>query len=369
MVTKKIAAEIKKTLDGFDERKMYVQMQRHYKLLHLMDEAGKWVTPELAKISHELLPGDMTEKKTKAFVDKIAQIAEQNPYLVKFLEEIKDKKFGHLFMKVKAEGGQIFSDVVAYAIVLERLTKAMHDDFKILKVCVEVFENARKKLGLSKLISLKHKIKILSIETPIKKIFLKSHESGVVPKSTPRLVLPINILEAAFFDYFSGYRENACVGWMLAVHRPGSRKYDLRTGAGPSVWSEDKKAIACAPPLPKEWADLYQVWNMAFTSQFSDCPYMMTKLMIPQVAKYQDKPENYLYNRVLALYVYLNYTAILSIKNVKTSELKLQWSDSKLTSLWGKSNIESAREYESKLATRKMRKNNELIFKQPSPNP
>ncbi len=356
MVTKKIADEIKKTLDGFDEKRMHNQMQAHYRLLHLMDEKGKWATPELQKIASELLPENITENDSKDFVDEVAQIAEKNPYLVKFLEEVKDEKFEHLAAKVKTEGQQVLPDVIAYSIVLERLTKAMYDDFRILKNCVEVFENARKESKSYKYMSWKHRIKLSSIEIPVKKVLLKAHDCGVVPRRAGSLMYSINILEAMFVECALGYKKNARAGWTLAIHRPGPKKYNSRTEARPSVWLEDGRAIAYAPPLPRNWADLYQTWNMAFSSYMCDYPYIIPKLLIPQVANYQNNPKGYIYNRVLALYLCLNYFAFFNVKEAKTNQPKLQWSDHKLTSLWGKSNAESAREYESELARRNVRK-------------
>jgi len=58
--------------------------------------------------------------------------------------------------------------------------------------------------------------------------------------------------------------------------------------------------------LPRRWADLYTTWNLAFVSHYGDFPYLMTKLLIPQVNGYQDSPEEYIYNRLLALYCQLH---------------------------------------------------------------
>ena len=74
---------------------------------------------------------------------------------------------------------------------------------------------------------------------------------------------------------------------------------DIRTGAGPTRFSEDGQRIEFRPPLPRQWADLYQTWNMAFISKYPDFPFFMAKLLIPSVSGYQGRPENYLYPRDL----------------------------------------------------------------------
>ena len=141
MITEQLKNSIKNTLGGFDEYKMRKQMFKHYKLLHLINGTEEWVTPELKEISSELLPRDMTEEKSKDFVELMAQLAGRNPYLVNFLQRVENIKFEHLAFRVEKEGGQLFPDIVAYAIVLDCLTKATYENPKILENCVEIFKH------------------------------------------------------------------------------------------------------------------------------------------------------------------------------------------------------------------------------------
>lgn len=74
-------------------------------------------------------------------------------------------------------------------------------------------------------------------------------------------------------------------------------------------------------------------------------PYFMTKLLIPQVSGYQDTPEEYLYNRALALYTHVYFTVFSRIENEELGKERIQWNDTDLTLLWGKVNKESSRKY------------------------
>lgn len=40
-----VTNEIKKSLNGFNEQKMYDNMLKHYQTLHLIDEKGNWAMP------------------------------------------------------------------------------------------------------------------------------------------------------------------------------------------------------------------------------------------------------------------------------------------------------------------------------------
>lgn len=353
MKTDKIANKIKEYLNGFDEKKMHSQMIKHYTLLHLIDKEEKWATPRLQKISQELLPSDLTEIKSKAFVDEMAKLAESNPYLMNFLKKAQNEKFEHLSEKVRMEGKIVFPDIIAYANVLERLTKAMYENPNIIEECSEVFRKAREGSNSFKYKSLFHRVKFMSVQYPIRKIIIKCHKTGIVPAGMLGNVVALNILEAIIDDYISGYKNNARAGWSLAINRGGSKRYNPKTGAGPSCWSVDKKGICVSMPMPKKWADLYQTWNMAFVSNIPDYPYVIPKLFIPQVAAYQEKPTEYMYNRALALYLHLNHAAFNYANKLKMNESVIQWRDHKLTSLWGKSNAESAQKFKAELAKRK----------------
>ncbi len=316
-------------------------MFRHYKLLHLINTKGKWATPELQKNSKKLLPSNITEEKSKRFVDKVINLAEKNPHLLTFFRKSKNLKFKNLSKKIDTEGAQIIPDVVAYALVLELLTKAIYDHPKILKDCNKIFKKRKAKTNYLNPENLFQKIKLSSLEGPvIEKIIIKSHKTGKVSKNAARRLLIFNILEADLADIIKSHKNNAKVGWILTTH----------AGDEPSIWSKNKKAICLKPTIPKQWVDLYQTWQMAFITQSHFFPYLITKLLIPQVADYQKKPSEFIYNRVIALYICLNYVFFDSAERAKNNTPNIKWNDDELCRFWGKCNLEAAIKYKKALA-------------------
>jgi hypothetical protein len=352
MSIRKIVDQIKSCLDGVSEKNMHDKMLRHYKILHLIGEDGKWTTPELQAISNELLPENITEDTSKIFIDKMAAIALKNAYLVDFFKIAEKETFTKLSKKMETEGRVIIPNVIAWAFVLERLTKAMYDNPIIIRNCVAIFQGLRNSRNLFKGTTIFYKIKLLSIERPITNNYLKNFETGIVNPSDGRWTLPLNILEATITDYLGGRIDNARAGVALLANGPG-KKNDPRTGAGPSDWSPDKKVPRRSSPLPTEWADLYQTWNMAFVTHFPAFPQIIAKLFIPIVADYQDKPKEYLYIRVLALYLTLYHFGLDKIERNKNNQPEIDWYDEKLTRLWGKINLESAKKYKSEISRQK----------------
>jgi hypothetical protein len=362
MFIETITTKIKESLNDFDEKNMHDQMFKHYKLMRLIDSNGKWIIPELQEISLELLPDNIGTNESKKFIDEISFLATKNPYLVNFSEKLKNKKLEYLSKKIKEDGNQLFPDMIAYFIVLDRLTKVLYDNPRILEACVKIFKKERRKINLSdwwitlNRESLFRNAKLLFIEGPfIEKTFLKSYKNGSVAKNAGRLTLFLNIGEAILADIFEGKLNNAKVGWILAKNKVGSKKQNIKTGQGPSFLSNDKKTVCFQPPLPKEWADLYQTWNMAFVAQSKSFPYLISKLLIPQVADYQNDPSKFLHKRVIALYLCLNYFNFVDVEKIKTKETQLSWKDEELISFWGKINLESAQKYKEELSKKTLK--------------
>jgi hypothetical protein len=97
--------------------------------------------------------------------------------------------------------------------------------------------------------------------------------------------------------------------------------------------------------LPQRWADLYATWNLAFVSHYGDFPYLVPKLLIPQVNGYQDSPEEYIYNRLLALYCQLHFTGFGRVDLARQGRKAIDWHDEALTKLWSSVNRDSAGKY------------------------
>ena len=101
-------------------------------------------------------------------------------------------------------------------------------------------------------------------------------------------------------------------------------------------------------PLSKEWADLYSTWNMGFVSHYSYFPYVMAKLLIPEVSDYQDKPNEYIYDRALALYAHLHFS-LFGRSEGGTNVDSFNWATDEFTDHFGEVNRASANDYDAKV--------------------
>jgi hypothetical protein len=344
-----IAGLIKNALENWSAQKTKELMTVHYITYRLMDQDGEWVSQELKEHTRALLPDDMNEQAVFLFVDEMAENARTNPCLLEFLSRAWGMRFERLQQKVAEEGGKVFREVITHALVLERLVRVMGEDVRVLHSVRDIWWKARFTSNVKQYLTWFEKAKIASVEGPIIGKFLEFHAGKTIPADFMRWTLSVNIMEAVAQDLIVGNRDNAYAGWILATHRPGIKSKDPKTGQGPAHWSSDKKAVCLAPPLPLEWADLYQTWNLAFCAQFPTFPYVITKLLIPCVSAYRKEPEAYLYHRVLALFAYLNYASLWRADRYVNGLGGPSWGDKGLQKLWGMVNADSARQYLRKL--------------------
>jgi hypothetical protein len=346
-----IAERIKELIADLRSERITELVLQHLQQFRLVDNAGRWQGQELAAIGDWLLCENLDTHDALELVDEAARCASANPYLVEFLERARGKASERLIEKVRAEGATVLPSVVTYGLLLERLTRAMRNHWRIIEACREIWLRARdavlKSPDAAELKShwapFEH-AKVVSIDIMIDRV-LSFHESGSVDPGFTRLLLPMNIIEAVFEDIRLGHRDNAASAWPLVKDRPGSWDRKAETGGVAARWSEDGKAILVSFALPRQWADLYTTWNLAFVSHYRDFPYLMTKLLIPQVNGYQDAPEEYIYNRLLALYCQLHYTSFGRIDLLRQGREPFDWHDEVLTELWSSVNRESAQKY------------------------
>jgi hypothetical protein len=343
-VAKRIAERIKEVIAGLRRDRIAELIRQHLVQLRLIDGTGRWQAEQLAPIGNWLLGEDLDTGDALELVDEVARCAGANPYLSEFLSRAEGETFDRLYHKVYMEGATVLPSVVTYALLLERLTQAMRNDWRLIQACREIWLRARDAEDMKSQLIVFERAKVLSIDVPIKRA-LEFHESGSVAPQFGRVLLPMNIIEAMVEDIRLGNRDNAASAWPLVKDRPGSWASEANTGEVAARWSEDRKAILLSFALPCRWADLYATWNLAFVSHYGDFPYWMTKLLIPQVNGYQDSPEEYLHNRVLALYCHLHYMGFGRIDLAKQGRDAIDWHDEALTKLWSSINRESADKY------------------------
>ena len=326
---------LKGSISHLDNTTLRYAVISHYQTMRLMDANGQWVAPELAEISEQLLPSDLSIDNAIDLLDQMRIHVNENPYMMDFFEAAEERQFKTLFDKVEAEGHYTLPAVVAYAVLQEQLTQAMYNDYQLIDVLMNIWVPTRQSLGIEASLSTFHKLKLMSVEKPMTD-YIQFHSSGLVPADYGKLDLPLNIFEATAEDLSADRRNNAIAGAILGFHLPGVE---------PARFSDDGKAVLLFMPQAKAWADLYTIWNMAFVSHFEYFPFVMVKLMIPQVNNIADLPEAYIYNRSLALYSHLHFSFFSQFDQLVSGQTPMNWYDEKLTKLFGRISKRSARHY------------------------
>lgn len=328
------------------DQEMVDRMANHYRVWQLLRDNRTWASPLVESYAFTLLPESVSLSDCHAFINRMMDLFLRNPFLVRFLDKASGKAFPVLRHRLQTEGCEVITDALAFAMALERLTRACYQDALFFEECIRILRERSKKQKSWNAIPLFYQIKAISLE-PVIRSMIGAHKRPPekLGKSSGSRALQINILEATFSDWLMGLNDNAMTGWVLAIHKAGKHRVDPATGAGPNFWEESRKAFGIRPPLPEKWVDLYQAWNMAFVSKMYDFPYIIAKLLIPQVADYSGHPETYMYNRVIALYLYMSYFSFDTADPERRRLIRMRWDDEQLTRLWGKINRDCGREY------------------------
>jgi hypothetical protein len=340
---REIAVFLKELISGMTAQQWNSMMTEHYKTLRLIDEHGSWVVPRVAEIADTLLPDNLDRQQMFQFIDQIAQAADDNAYLRDFLTAARYESFAQYMAKVDEEGKTVLPDVIAYAQVLERLNRAMRQDWQILEACKEYWKGERKKANVAAHMDLFEHAKLATVEWPMSK-FIDNHKAQKIPPGFMGANLPMNIIEAVLLDWVEGMWSNGLAGIVLAQYKPGKRKHNPKTAEGPSCFSDDGKAIWLNMALPHKWADLYTTWNLAFVTGYNQ-PYIMVKLLIPSVNNYKEAPAEYIYNRGMALYNHIHFEAFRRVDFINSGEQDVSWPDTRLRKFWGKKNARYAKQY------------------------
>jgi hypothetical protein len=341
----------------------------------LLEEELKWAFQSLGLMNKEgvFLVEALKNKGLRdtfdpaAFVDEVMGCAKQNPYLNAFIDAAGKAARTVTYPNDhdKDPKRKWMVSAVVYMKALDRLGKLVRQDIGVIEAIRNHYRHAWEhdaefqKAYFAAMSVLRDKsniffrIKLASVDPGITD-FIEFIKKQSVPPTHGRWLLSLNIAEAAAADFAVGNTDNARAGGILAENRVGSETTDAKTQAGPSVLSADKKAVLYSPPLPKQWADLYHVWNLAFVSQAGSSPFLFAKLLTPQVGCYAAAPKEYLFNRAIALYLHLHFTMYrgvdhhapkLAEKAGRPVVTAIEWSDEPMTKLWGATNLHSAQSY------------------------
>ncbi|WP_299495039.1 hypothetical protein [uncultured Shewanella sp.] len=334
---------LKVTAAQLDNTDLYNIMLNHYQTLRLIDSELHWASPELAELSQQLLPVNITHEHVLSLLDNIQNAIADNPYLMHFLSQAEHQQFAQLKEKSALNFKQILPAVIGYALVQERLTQALYQHWPLIDTLMKIWIPLRKQYGIESQLSTFESMKLASIEKPMSD-YLQFHRAEAVPHDYALLDLPMNIFEAVAEDLSEQRFDNAKAGAILAFHLPNAK---------PARFSDNQKGILLTPPQAKSWADLYSLWNMAFVSHLGHFPFLMVKLLIPQVNDFKDNPELYLYNRTLALYTHLHFAFFSQFDRLQTKQPNMDWQDETLTQLLGRCALKSAQEYQQRVEDEK----------------
>lgn len=340
-----IADYIKDAVSDMSPEEIVNRFELQYEKIHFLDQSGNWMAPEIEEISHKLLPETVTIDDVNDFIDEIAANLGQNPYLLVFLNDAVNGSYPKLIEKLETEGPEILKDVVTWAMVLENINRANLEDPHFLKFAAGYWAAERSKVGVTiQDTGLGAYIKMKSVEIPLNKA-IDDLVTGDLDPNIWKGWLPFNIWEAVMVDTFSGRGDNAAAGWDLIRNSPAA-PVNENLGTGPATITEDGNRLEIRMALPLKWADLYQVWNMAFIAQIDIFPYWIVKLMIPSVTGYQDIPEEYIYRRAVALYTTEQYLFLGGKLYPESGSQTIDWADKDLVKDWGKVNKIVGKEYQ-----------------------
>ncbi len=318
--------------------------------LRLLDKNGNFLVSELATISGNILPTELTLKDVDTLIDRMAAALTENEFAADLFEKLSQyDDWSDLKKRFVEFGPEELPQFIAFSIILQNLTEAMFKNIELLSAVLTFWLKIVDEKKLTKHMSIPLRIKYESIMYPAMK-YNEYVLNGKCPDDFTRFLLPINIMEAVILDVCRGYFGNACAGYELAKHSTGVHP-NPKTGAGAT--GVKNGAITTGQDLVETWDDLYQVWNAFFVATFGTT--FLVKLLIPQVSEYHgdDKPDAYAYNRVIALIVNLfimtfDHFDVAKDHTGKTQSVfvnKILLKQKDFFRIWGEANNESAARY------------------------
>lgn len=331
-------------VNGLELRRL---IEDQYYQMWLRDSQGNWVLPNFKKYDSHLLP-TLSSSDVNAFVDQIVGAVYKNDYLMRLMLSLSDKDKDAVRNKFEAEGDDLFPHILAQAILLERLTSGIRNDYRLLDEAINHWDEIVKDKRLKKRLNIGYKIKYASVLGPIRKV-VEAMKSGKVEKNFLKQMISVNIIEAGLYDMFVGNHDNWVAAKLLSKFRPNGKasrtlhgKKDAR-----SQFSPDGKAIYLVYPLEKKWADLYVTWQLGFLSQYDSFAFDFVKMLIPSVVDHYSSPKEFIFNRGVALYVSMFYSMMGRVPGKKLPSAKMKWAQKGITDAFGYVAKRSAEEYVS----------------------
>ena len=281
-----------------------------------------------AKLEKPESMAPMLETVKKSLLDKHPALCE---LLAAALKE-------NLIPTADADGKKTVDRTLHHMVLLNAITKGMVEDPKVAEEVQDRLLKKRRELGIrdgffesaadmiyaegltQDSLFLAIKTKSIDYGMDLFREFRKQKELLPLDSLLGSVLVSGNIAEACGADLYFGLRDNARAG------------FDMIMNAATQV-SVAGKERAVKYNLSQDWDSLYETWNMAFVSTLNNVDRRFAKLLIPQVI--DAKPEDYIFNRGLALWLTLNFDHFHAIENRKNVTLP---NSRRIAEIWGSIN-------------------------------
>ena len=322
-------------------------------------------TPDASKVQirfEDILP---LIEKPKKHIKRIIDCANENSYLTNAIQNGKNtflEEYNSWDAPKKSKFGEVSKTAVCHSTFLTIMTQWIESDFprskkffnqlnqfiaKFAKVDIKGMRwyNYMDSFGNIKINTVFLMIDGM-IDDIVNRRVLDSDKQGCGVRMNR---ISVNIAEAMYYDAKADMLDNALTGSVLVV-TPASQTENTRLETRPPQFSANG-IYQVYQPFPDLWADLYQVWNLAFTAQqMPDFPIYWAKLLNPAVGCYRSLKGSYLFQRGINLAMHIVHQLV--VKNERKNEspgfdIRLM----KFVASFGKSNKNSSKQYFQKVQT------------------
>lgn len=311
--------KIREYILDFSNQEYRDQLIKHYKNFRFINRDWYWIKA-LEPYSKKLC--NVSKQEIDHFISKIEEWVYSNFHLYSFLRDLEDVDIQNIDTEsMKSEAIKILTFAFCLEMIVQTLDTHPHLIWEIKNHFQKHRKDNKNNLSLSSRLNLSSLLlntKLVSVELPISYLSKYQQKKRISPFIL-KWLLVVNIIEAVLFDSTQRNWKNARTGLWLTRKLFWKNKFFLFNNA-----------IGFLTVEKKTWVDVYHMWNMAFVSWYRRFPYFLSKLLIPIVLNYSQKPELYMYYRSLTLYLFCNYLSLLSERPFGDTS----WASKKLTKKW-----------------------------------
>jgi hypothetical protein len=331
---------------------------------HIKKEIVMWkidvadtLDPLDVKITYDILKPFIDE--VKPHIEEVTGCADENIYLRNAMLAAKSD-FISDFKDVDSQNAMKFyaKRSVCHSIFIKALMSYCYQDFdragRLFKKVIKLLKNSAKfnffSISIFKSFGAFQNIKantvLIMLQKNLDTFFTKQQ---VQPKDKEICGvrfnnISVNIAEAMYYDNKAEHKDNAYAGAVMVV-TPAVDEDSPRLEATTPRYHANPAIYKIFQPFPKKWADLYSVWNMAFTArEFPNFPHYWAKLLTPYVGCSNRIPGGYIFHRAVALTMHIIHN-VLKGANDESDDEEIDARLPRFTLNFGRTNKMSAVEY------------------------